>query len=503
MLNSRKHWRVLLAVLAVFALIVAACGGDDDDSSSCHERRRFEHHRGQQRRLLQPQGHPERLRRDVPAGRSTRRRSPASPKKRPNLTVNYGGGGSGKGKQDLADGVVDWAGTDSLVKPEDMAKYDAGGGIFYFPTVAAPITVSFNLSGVDKLQLDADTLAGIFSRKITKWNDAAIAATNDGVDLPDTDIVVAHRADASGTTNNFTKYLMTAAPTTWTLGNGDTVNWPADTQAGNGNPGVAQIVSQTERCDRLRRPRRRDGGEARHRQDQELVRRASSHRRSTVPRRRSTARRSNPDLTYNPLNASGAKAYPITSPTYIIVYKTTKNSAQTGNIQGWLNYVLGPAQGMAKDAGFASLPEQPQGQGSRPDRPDQVSNCPVWRIPPLRRRTAPAGSVTHGNAGDVWADRIFRGLALVAGLAVLAILALIAYLDHASGVARVQGRGLLVRHVQRVDSERGQVRRAGLHLRHAVHRAHRDRDRGAGQPRHRAVHHRDGVPAAADGRRST
>ena len=68
-----------------------------------------------------------------------------------------------------------------------MAKYDSGGGIFYFPTVAAPITVSFNLSGVDKLQLDADTLAGIFSRKITKWNDAAIAATNHGVDLPDTD----------------------------------------------------------------------------------------------------------------------------------------------------------------------------------------------------------------------------------------------------------------------------------------------------------------------------
>ena len=51
------------------------------------------------------------------------------------------------------------------------------------------------------------------------------------------------------------------------------------------------------------------------------------------------------DLTYNPLNASGDKAYPITSPTYIIVYKTTKNAAQTTNIQGWLNYVLGPAQG--------------------------------------------------------------------------------------------------------------------------------------------------------------
>jgi ABC-type phosphate transport system substrate-binding protein len=142
------------------------------------------------------------------------------------VTVNYAGGGSGKGKTDLQTKTVDFAGTDSTVKPADLASYQ-GGSILYFPTVAAPITVSFNVSGVDALKLSAPTLAKIFSGTVTKWNDPAIAADNSGVSLPDTAITVVHRADASGTTSNFTKYLTAAAPSDWTLGSGDTVQWPS------------------------------------------------------------------------------------------------------------------------------------------------------------------------------------------------------------------------------------------------------------------------------------
>jgi len=142
------------------------------------------------------------------------------------ITVNYAGGGSGKGKTDLQTKTVDFAGTDSLVKAADLPKYQ-GGTILYFPTVAAPITVSYNLSGVGSLKLSPDTLAKIFNGQITKWNDPAIAADNSGVTLPDTDITVVHRADASGTTSNFTTYLSKAAPGTWTLGSGDTINWPS------------------------------------------------------------------------------------------------------------------------------------------------------------------------------------------------------------------------------------------------------------------------------------
>src|SRR4051812_5885669 len=122
------------------------------------------------------------------------------------VKINYGGGGSGKGRQDLADMVVDFAGADSPYKDADLAK-NRGGAVLSSPLLLGPITISYNLDGVDKLKLSPDTVAQIFQRGIKKWNDKAIAADNPGVKLPDADIVVAHRSDVSGTTDNFTKYL--------------------------------------------------------------------------------------------------------------------------------------------------------------------------------------------------------------------------------------------------------------------------------------------------------
>ena len=87
------------------------------------------------------------------------------------VTINYAGGGSGKGRQDFSDQVVDWAGTDGIFKPEDAAKAK-GGAFFYFPTVIAPITVSYNLPGVKGLKLSADTIAKIFQGQIKTWDDA-------------------------------------------------------------------------------------------------------------------------------------------------------------------------------------------------------------------------------------------------------------------------------------------------------------------------------------------
>ncbi len=126
----------------------------------------------------------------------------------PAVTVTYGGGGSGQGQSDLAAGLVQWAGSDSLVKAEDVSTYK--GPFLYFPTVAAPITVSYNLSGVSDLKLSPETLSKIFDGQITKWNDPAIAADNSGTSLPSTSITIAHRSDGSGTTANFTAYLVKA-----------------------------------------------------------------------------------------------------------------------------------------------------------------------------------------------------------------------------------------------------------------------------------------------------
>jgi phosphate transport system substrate-binding protein len=271
-----------------------------------------------------------------------------------NITVNYGGGGSGQGKTDLQKKNVQFAGSDSLPKPEDLSSYQ-GGKLLYFPTVAAPITVSYKLAGVSKLQLSDATLAQIFATKIKKWDDAAIKTDNPGVTLPSTSITVAHRAEGSGTTSNFTKFLAAAAPNDWTLGSGDTVDWAADTQAGQGNPGVAQIVSQTEGA--IGYVDFADATAAKL-TTASIENKAGKFVAPTLDGAAAAVAASpvKADLTYDPINATGAASYPITSPTYILVYQKQTDHAQGTALKSFLQYIYATGEGMAKDAGYAALP---------------------------------------------------------------------------------------------------------------------------------------------------
>ncbi len=275
------------------------------------------------------------------------------------LQVTYGGGGSGKGKQDLADQIVAWAGTDSLVKPDALGDFK-GGDIFYFPTVSAPITIAYNLPGAPELDLTGDLLAGIFQREITTWDDPAIAMANPGATLPSEPIVVARRADGSGTTTNFTKYLTKAAPDSWKLGSGDTVAWPTDTQAGQGNGGVAQIVKSTagavgyvDISDAV----------ASGLQVASILNKAGSFVAPSLEGASAALEGSqvNPDLTYDPLFADGPQAYPITAPTWVITYQRV-DADELANLRGWLTFLLTEAQAIAADVDFAPLPESLQGR---------------------------------------------------------------------------------------------------------------------------------------------
>jgi phosphate transport system substrate-binding protein len=269
------------------------------------------------------------------------------------VTITYAGGGSGKGQTDLQAGLVQWAGSDSTIKPEEKSLYK--GPVLYFPTVAGPITVSYNLSGVDNLKLSPDTVAGIFQGDIKSWNDAAIKTDNPGAKLPSTAITVAHRSDGSGTTAQFTKYLTIAAPTAWKLGTDKTVAWPAGQQAGNGNSGVAQIVKGTNgaigyvdlsdaKASSLAFAsiKNADGKFV-----QPTLDAATAALQGTTV---------NADLTYNPLNAKGAKAYPITSPTYVLVYATQSDKAVGNALKGFLAYIYGAGQDLAAQVDFAKLP---------------------------------------------------------------------------------------------------------------------------------------------------
>jgi len=276
-------------------------------------------------------------------------------KGQPNVTINYGGGGSGKGQTDLQGQLVDFAGSDGIPKPETLSAYK-GGALLYFPTVAAPITVPYNLPDVAKLQLSADTIAKIFDRSVKKWDDAAIKADNPSAKLPSTDIVVVHRSDASGTTGNFTKYLTAAAPTEWKLGADKTVPWPSDTQAAAGNPGVASAVKSTPGAIGYV-----DYSDAKAAglQFASVKNAAGSY---IVPSLDSASAALAgvtvaPDLSYNPLNAPGAKAYPITSPTWVLVYKTQTDQAKGTALKAFLKFLLGGGQDLAAGVDFAKLPD--------------------------------------------------------------------------------------------------------------------------------------------------
>lgn len=275
-------------------------------------------------------------------------------KKQSGVTVNYGGGGSGKGRQELQDQVVDFAGSDGTVKPEDVAKYK-GGEFLYVPTVAAPITVSYSLPGVQGLKLDGRTTARIFQRDVKQWDDAAIKALNPGASLPATPITVAHRSDGSGTTENFTKYLTAAAPGVWRLASGSTVPWPADTQGGNGNSGVAQIVKSTNGAIGYV-----DLSDAKASQLQlALIKNKAGQLVEPTPEGATAALEGaevKADLTYDPLDAAGPQTYPITAPTWILVYKNQKDKAKGHALKAFLRFLLADGQKQAKPIDYAELP---------------------------------------------------------------------------------------------------------------------------------------------------
>ena len=275
--------------------------------------------------------------------------------KDPDITINYAGGGSGKGRQDFADQVTDFGASDAPYSAADATGVK-GGTFFYFPTVAAPITVSYNLSGVKKLRLSADTIAKIFQGDVKTWNDAAIKADNPGVKLPSTAITVVHRADSSGTTENFTKFLAAAAPSTWTLGSGSTVSWPADEQSGQGNPGVGQIVKSTDGAIgyvdfsdakalklKFASVKNKDGKYV-----------APTVKATTAAVDQAQV---NQDLTYNPLDAAGKTSYPIAAPTWLLVYQSNSNSSKASAIKSFLNFVYGEGQKIAPEVDYAPLPK--------------------------------------------------------------------------------------------------------------------------------------------------
>jgi phosphate transport system substrate-binding protein len=272
----------------------------------------------------------------------------------PGITVNYGGGGSGKGRTDLASNVVQFAGSDSPI-PSDEASSFKGKTVLYFPVIMGPITMSYNLSGVSNLKLTPQVISDIFQAKIKKWNDPAIKALNPGVSLPSTAITLAVRSDSSGTTQNFTLFLEKSVGSAWKLGSSSTINWPSGARAGNGNGGVAQIVKTTpgaigyvDYADAkasglsFASVKNKDGSFVA----------PSSSSASAAGQTVTLA----PNLTFAAVWSSGATAYPITYQSWVLVYEKQSSASTTKNLKAYLGYLLGDAQKLLPSLGYAPLP---------------------------------------------------------------------------------------------------------------------------------------------------
>jgi phosphate transport system substrate-binding protein len=273
----------------------------------------------------------------------------------PNIKITYGGGGSGKGKSDLGAQTVDWAGTDSTLKPNEVAALK-GGPFFYFPTVVAPITVSYNLPSVHGLKLDGPTLAGIFSTQIKTWNDPKIAALNGGMTLPSDPIQVCHRAEASGTTSNFTKFLQSAGGPGWTLGQGDTITWPAGTQGAQGNGGVAQCIkSKTGAVGYVDFADAKNAGLT----YASVKNKNGEYEQPTLDGASKAAAGATvaADLTYSPIDPPGAGVYPITSPTWIIAYQKQTDPQKGKALQAFLKFIFTDGQKLAPGSNYAPVPQ--------------------------------------------------------------------------------------------------------------------------------------------------
>ena len=157
--------------------------------------------------------------------------------------VAYGGIGSGGGVRNLRDKIVDFAGSDAFLTEKEMAEMPE---VIHIPTCMGAVVLAYNLDGVKELKLSGDVIADIFAGNIKKWNDKRLVALNPDVTLPAEAIIPVFRSDGSGTTFVFTDYLTKVSPM-WKekFGAGKSVNFPSG-QAAKGNPGVAGVIKQTK-----------------------------------------------------------------------------------------------------------------------------------------------------------------------------------------------------------------------------------------------------------------
>ena len=274
-------------------------------------------------------------------------------KEHPNVKVSYQSVGSGAGVEQFTQGTVDFGASDVAMKDEEIAAVEKG--VAMLPMTAGSIVLAYNLPGVDELRFSRQVYTDILLGKITKWNDPAIAAINEGVNLPDSNITVVYRSDGSGTTGVFTKHLSAISPE-WAekVGSGKTVEWPTGIGA-KGNEGVTAQIVQTE------------GSlgyiEYGYAKQQDIT-------TATLENKAGNYANPSGEAASNALSAvtlpdnlrafvtdpEGENSYPIVTYTWLLVYENHDDPQKVQALKDVVNWSLTDGQAYAEELGYIPLP---------------------------------------------------------------------------------------------------------------------------------------------------
>jgi phosphate transport system substrate-binding protein len=273
----------------------------------------------------------------------------------PGITVNYSGVGSSTGRSDLYKNTVLFAGSDSPIPSKEASEVPAGKTVLYFPVQIGPIAIAYNLPGITGLKLNASVLAQIFQGQVTSWDAPAIKALNPSLNLPSTTITLAVRSDGSGTTANFSQYLVDAAGSAWKLGTASIIKWPSTARAGNGGSGVATIVKSTAGAigyvDFSTASASNLSAASIENSAGDYV--APSSASATAAATHVTPKA---DLTFLTADEPGATSYPITYQSWDLVYEMQPNATDVKLLQAYLGYLLGQGQSLLTTLNLAPLP---------------------------------------------------------------------------------------------------------------------------------------------------
>ena len=270
--------------------------------------------------------------------------------------VAYGGIGSGGGVRNLRDKIVDFAGSDAFLSDKEMAEMNP---VIHVPTCMGAVVLAYNLDGVSELKLSGEVIADIFAGNIKMWNDERLAALNPDATLPAEAIIPVFRSDGSGTTFVFTDYLSKVSPM-WAsnFGAGKSVNFPSG-QAAKGNPGVAGVIKQTKNSIGY------VGSEYAFAQKIQYAKIQNLRGEFVLPSSATISAAASGEIPADTrcsiTNADAAGAYPISTFTWMIIYKeqnySDRSKEQAIATLDLLKYILSDeAQKITSEVHYAPLP---------------------------------------------------------------------------------------------------------------------------------------------------